>query len=190
MPLALADVPVELGRDEAARLAVQELADPAYHVDDPGLVERGIRWVVDRLGELVDRAAGSLPGGRWGLLALVVLAAIVLGFVLWRAGPVRRSSSSATALFVGRAKTAADHRQEADRASAQGRWEDAVLERYRAIVRALEERTILDPQTRAYGRRGCARGRPCPAGPGCRPVVRVHHLRRRRLRRSTGLFDR
>ncbi len=146
MPLALSDVPVELGRDEAARLAVQELADPAYHVDDPGLVERGIRWVVDRLGELVDRAAGSLPGGRWGLLALVVLAAIVLAFVLWRAGPVRRSSSSATALFVGRAKTAADHRREADRASAQGRWEDAVLERYRAIVRALEERTILDPR--------------------------------------------
>ncbi|HYN75603.1 MAG TPA: DUF4129 domain-containing protein [Candidatus Limnocylindria bacterium] len=146
MPLALTDVPVEVGREEAARLAAQELADPAYAVDDPGLVERGIRWVVDRLGELVDRAAGSLPGGRWGLLALVVLGLVVLAFVVWRAGPVRRSSSRETALFVGRAKTSADHRREADRASAQARWEDAVLERFRAIVRALEERTILDPR--------------------------------------------
>ena len=66
--------------------------------------------------------------------------------MLWRGGPVRRTASGATTLFVGRTRSAAEHRRAADQAAASSRWEEAVLERYRAIVRSLEERTILDPR--------------------------------------------
>lgn len=144
--LAPADVPVDLGRDEARRLAEQELADPAYHVDDPSLLERAVTWVIQKLSELVDAAGRALPGGVWTLIVLTALAAVVIGLVIWRSGPIRRSAATETALFVGRTRSAAEHRRAADQAAAAGRWEEAVLERYRAIVRSLEERTILDPR--------------------------------------------
>ncbi|HSO03097.1 MAG TPA: hypothetical protein VLQ92_01345, partial [Candidatus Limnocylindrales bacterium] len=47
------DVPVELTRDQARRLAELELADPAYRAAQPGLVQRAITWLV----EWVQRAA-------------------------------------------------------------------------------------------------------------------------------------
>lgn len=144
--LAPFDVPVDLGREEAQRLAAQELADPAYHVDDPSLVQRLVSWVLTKLQELLDTATRVVPGGLWGVLLLLALGALLVGVVLWRGGPVRRTATGDTTLFVGRARSAAEHRRAADQAAASGRWEEAILERYRAIVRSLEERTILDPR--------------------------------------------
>jgi Domain of unknown function (DUF4129) len=140
------DVPVDLGRDEAQRLAAQELADPAYHVDDPSLIQRAVTWVYDKVQDLLNSAAAVVPGGWWGLLVLLALAVGFAAVVLWRGGPVRRTATGDTALFVGKARSAADHRRAADQAAASSRWEEAVLERYRAIVRSLEERTILEPR--------------------------------------------
>ena len=135
------DVPVDLGRDEAQRLAAQELANPAYHVDDPSLVQRAISWVFGKVNELLDSAARSAETPN------PIISTRIAALVLWRGGPVRRTATTGeTALFVGRARSAADHRRAADQAAAGGRWEEAVLERYRAIVRSLEERTILDPR--------------------------------------------
>jgi Domain of unknown function (DUF4129) len=145
--LAPFDVPVDLGREEAQHLAAQELADPAYHVDDPSLIQRVITWVLGKLSQLLDTAAAVTPGGWWGLLVLLALGVGILALVLWRGGPVRRTAATGdTALFVGKARSAADHRRAADQAAASARWVEAVLERYRAIVRSLEERTILDPR--------------------------------------------
>ncbi len=141
---ALTEVPVDLGREEAQRLAEEELAKPAYHVDDPSLFERAIQWLIDKVGELLETASRVLPGGLWGLALLVVLGVVVVAVVLWRGGPLRRSAAGDTALFVGQARSAVQHRRAADQAAASGRWEEAVRERYRAIVRSLEERTILE----------------------------------------------
>ena len=139
-------VPVDVGRDEGQRLAAQELADPAYHVDDPSLIQRVVSWVYDHVQRLLGDAAAVVPGGWWGLLVLVALAIGLVAVLLWRGGPVRRTASNQAALFVGKARSAADHRRAADQAAASSRWEEAVLERYRAIVRSLEERTILEPR--------------------------------------------
>ncbi len=143
--LAPTKEPVELGRDQAQQLAVEELAKPEYHVDDPSLSERLIRWLYDEFTQLLDTASRNVPGGWWGLAGLALLIALVIGAALWRGGPVRRTSSGGHALFAGKTRSAADHRRSADRAAATGQWEEAVLERYRAIVRGLEERTILEP---------------------------------------------
>ncbi|MHC5908721.1 DUF4129 domain-containing protein, partial [Streptomyces sp. S6] len=50
----------------------------------------------------------------------------------------------AAPLFGDRARSAADHRAAAEEHAAQGHWNEAVQERMRAIVRALEERALLD----------------------------------------------
>ena len=141
-----ADVPVEIGRDEARRLAAEELAKPEYHVDDPSLSERLIAWLWEKFNELLDSASGVIPGGLWGLVALALVVGAVAALVFWRNGPVRRTGRADTRLFVGRVRSAREYRAAADAAATAGQWELAVQERYRAIVRSLEERTILDPR--------------------------------------------
>jgi hypothetical protein len=42
--------------------------------------------------------------------------------------------------------TASEHRAAAERAAADGDWPTAVRERFRAVVRGLEERAVLEPR--------------------------------------------
>ncbi|SCD29960.1 protein of unknown function [Streptomyces sp. di188] len=50
------------------------------------------------------------------------------------------------ALFDDRPRSAAEHRAAAEAHATQGHWNQAVQERMRAVVRALEERALLDPR--------------------------------------------
>jgi hypothetical protein len=140
----IASVPVDLGRDEAAQLARDELAKQVYRDAGPGLVERLVRWLLEQAGRLLDGAAGVSPGGYAGLVVvlLLVAAAVVAGRL--KIGPLGRRSSREEALFVGRTRTAAQHRAAADAHAAAGEWAEAVRERLRAVVRSLEERAVLD----------------------------------------------
>lgn len=61
-------------------------------------------------------------------------------------GHPRRAARSAAALFDEGPRSAADHRMAAEAHAAAGRWNEAVQERMRAVVRSLEERTLLDPR--------------------------------------------
>ncbi|MDJ0386424.1 DUF4129 domain-containing protein, partial [Streptomyces sp. G-G2] len=49
-------------------------------------------------------------------------------------------------LFDEGPRSAADHRANAEAHAAAGHWTEAVQERMRAVVRSLEERTLLDPR--------------------------------------------
>nr|WP_039820315.1 DUF4129 domain-containing protein [Nocardiopsis halophila] len=133
-------------REEGARIAGEELSDPAYGAAEPGLVQRALSRFWEMLTELAQGAAGDLPGGWWTLgplLAVLVLAAVVL---IVRARPARRASSAA-ALFGDRAPaTAADHRAAAERHAAAGDLSAAVRERLRAIALDLEERAVVAPR--------------------------------------------
>jgi hypothetical protein len=137
-------VPVELGREEATRLAREELSKEIYRAHRPGLVRRLLGWLVDRVGELLDRVAGASPGGHAGLAVLALLVVVAVVAVRLKVGPVGRRAASDPALFTGRARTAAEHRAAADGHAARGEWAEAVRERLRAVVRSLEERAVLD----------------------------------------------
>ncbi|RJK95403.1 DUF4129 domain-containing protein [Vallicoccus soli] len=137
---------VELGRERARELAREELSRREYQLDRPGLVERVRERALELLGDLLDRAAGAAPGGWPGLVAVVLLVvAVVVGLRL-RLGPLGRAHrAGAGALFAGDARRSADeHRAAADAHAAAGRWDDAVRERVRGLVRGLEERGLLD----------------------------------------------
>ncbi len=137
--------PVDIGRDAAARAAREELTRGIYHRDDPGVVSRVLAWAQDVLVRLFDAIAAHSPGGVWGLLALALVVALAVVVVRWRVGALARSGSVAGApVFAGQALSASEHRRAADAAAAAGEYETACRERFRAVVRELEERAVLD----------------------------------------------
>ncbi len=150
MPLALfgtpVGVPIVLGRVAARDAAHHELAKHAYRAARPGLLARLVSWLWDSLGAPIERAAGSTVGGVVGpVIILTLVAAAVIGLRV-KLGPLGRAARAEQTLFLGRERTAAEHRAAADRHAARGEWADAVRERLRAVVRSLEERAILDPR--------------------------------------------
>ncbi|MEU3659515.1 DUF4129 domain-containing protein [Streptomyces sp. NPDC032940] len=136
--------PLTTPRDPAREAARRELSRPMYHENDPSWVQRALNALWDWIGELFDRASTATPGGTLGLTVVIAAVVAVLGALWWRLGTPRRAPASAPALFDDRPRSAADHRAAAEAHAAQGHWNQAVQERMRAVVRALEERALLD----------------------------------------------
>lgn len=140
------DVPITIPRGPAREAAERELSDPLYHQDDPNIIQRAIQWFWEKADTLLSAAAGATPGGVVGLVviaAVVVLAVVALRL---RLGSVRRATTGTRTLFDDRPRTAAQYRAAAESHASRGQWTEAVQERMRAVVRGLEERTLLDPR--------------------------------------------
>ncbi|WP_066582624.1 DUF4129 domain-containing protein [Cellulomonas timonensis] len=138
----LSDVPVQPGADDARALLEQELADPVYH-RGPSLLQRILDWLAGLFGDAPQLA---LPP-RAAVLIVVAVLVVVAAVALWIAGPVRRArhgSAHRAVLADDEGRSAAELRAAADAAAAQGVWDAAVADRFRAVVRALEERALLD----------------------------------------------
>lgn len=170
-------VPVEIGREAAQSLAREELAKQVYREAGPGLTERLLRWVVGKVVDALDSVAGVSPGGYAGVLVLVLLVVAAVVAVRLRVGPLGTRVAADTALFTGGVRSAAEHRSLADRHAAAGEWADAVRERLRAVVRSLEERSLLDPRAGRTADEAAAEGG--AALPSCAQG----------LRRAARLFD-
>ncbi|WP_405492283.1 DUF4129 domain-containing protein [Streptomyces sp. NBC_00096] len=138
--------PVTTGREAAREAARHELSRPEYHRNDPGLFRRAMDRFWDWIGSLFEHASGATPGGTAGLVAVAVLVLLVVAALWWRLGTPRRAATAAGHLFDDRVRSAADHRAAAEALAADSRWNEAVQERMRAVVRSLEERTLLDPR--------------------------------------------
>ena len=133
-----------VGREDARDEALAELADPRY--------DRGLREVVvDARDAVLDALGGllALTGPVGQVLVVLVVAAVLalLGYVVTRLLPGRgrrREAEVDEVVDDGPRRPAAEHREAADRAAAEGRWGDAVRERLRAVLRELEERSLVD----------------------------------------------
>ncbi|MEV6118568.1 DUF4129 domain-containing protein [Streptomyces sp. NPDC052109] len=136
--------PVTIPRGPAREAARRELSKRMYHENDPGLFERALNAFWDWLDRLLNSAAAATPGGTVGLIVVALFVVAVLAALWWRLGTPRRQPSTTTVLFDDRPRSAAEHRATAEAHAAQGHWNQAVQERMRAIVRSLEERTLLD----------------------------------------------
>ncbi len=139
----LLDVPVVPDASTARRWATDELANPIYH-QGRSLLARLYDWF-NSLFENASTADLGLSAGE--VAAIVVLVALVVaGIAFWVAGPVRRARrATGSAVVLGDdARSSTELRAAADASAARGDWPAAVLDRFRAIVRALEERALLD----------------------------------------------
>ncbi|MFD5623811.1 DUF4129 domain-containing protein [Streptomyces yangpuensis] len=138
--------PVTTPRTPAQEAAERELSKPMYHENDPNLLDRALRAFFDWLDDLFGAASGATPGGAVGLVAVLLLVVLAVTALWWRLGSPRRTATSAGTLFDDGVRSAADHRTAAEAHATAGRWTEAVQERMRAVVRSLEERTLLDPR--------------------------------------------
>ncbi|MEU7114430.1 DUF4129 domain-containing protein [Streptomyces sp. NPDC046182] len=140
------DVPVDVPRVPAREAAERELSKPMYHENDPSLLERGLDRFLKWVGGLFDAASGATPGALLGLLAIVVVVLALVGALWWRLGTPQRTPATGDSLFDDGPRTAEEHRAAAALHATAGRWNQALQERMRAIVRSLEERTLIDPR--------------------------------------------
>jgi Domain of unknown function (DUF4129) len=139
------DIPVHVGRADGRGAAARELLRPIYHRDDPTLYDRAKDWVGRLIARLLAETVGAVPGGPWTLLVIVAVVAAVIALAVWRRGaPALTYSRVDPFLLTKDSRTAGEMRQAADRAVEAGDWTLAVQERFRAVVRGLEERTIID----------------------------------------------
>ncbi|MFF7183078.1 DUF4129 domain-containing protein [Streptomyces sp. NPDC008121] len=158
------DVPVEIPRVPAREAAERELSKPMYHENDPNLLQRALDRVWEWVDGLFDAASGATPGGLLGLLAIALVVLAVIGALWWRLGTPQRTPTTGDALFAEGPRTAREHRAAAARHASAGRWNQAVQERMRAVVRSLEERTVLDPRPgRTADEAAAEAGRSLPA---------------------------
>jgi Domain of unknown function (DUF4129) len=140
----IAAVPVQPDRQQGHAWAVEELSRPEYQAAKPGLVARILGWIWRQFGSLdFGSGASSLLG--FAIFALLVGA--VVAYILYRTGGLHRTAHRANAkVFTDPFTSAAEHRAAADRHAAAAEWDLAVVERFRAIARELEERALLSPQ--------------------------------------------
>ena len=138
-PTALSD----LTREGARSAAREELSRRPYQEAQPPLLVRALARVLEEVGELLDSVPG-VPGGRGGVVLLVLLLLGVVTAVLVRLGPLQRGGARTGGVDTGQRLTAAGHREAAERLAGEGRFAEAVRERLRAVVRELESRGVLD----------------------------------------------
>ncbi|MEU7785908.1 DUF4129 domain-containing protein [Amycolatopsis sp. NPDC049159] len=145
--LFFTDVPVDIDRDSARRAAAEELSDPKYRDAQPGFLQQVGQWLGEQVDKLLRGMSSVVPGGPFGLLLVLVLLIVLVVVVRLRTGKVARTARADRVVFGGQRKNAADYRRSAAEAAAAGRYDDAVRDRFRAVVRALEERALLDTRS-------------------------------------------
>jgi hypothetical protein len=137
-------VPVEPDDGTARRWLTEELARPEY-LDQQTLLDRLLTWFLGLFSDL-----RGLPAPSWQVIAvLVAVVAVVVVIALVVTGPLRaarRRGMPGALVAVDDVRSASQLRAAADAAAGAGDWSVAVTERFRAIVRSLEERTVLAEQ--------------------------------------------
>ncbi|MDU0349551.1 DUF4129 domain-containing protein [Actinomyces sp. MRS3W] len=136
------DVPATPDADAARDAAARELAKPVYQHGD-SLWTRLWRW----LAEHVDPHS-TLPGVPvWVyvlIVTLLVIALLTMLIVLFTRVTWGRRVRRGSALLFDDDRDAAALTRAADAAAQQGDWATAVVERFRAIVRSLDERGAIE----------------------------------------------
>lgn len=152
--LASSWVPVAPDAPDARDLLLDELSDPAYAEAQPTWFDLLSRAVADWFGSLRLAEGEGVPAvalviGAVLLAAAIAAAILIYGLPRWRA----RSSAGVELLGDRDRRTARQLRRDAERAAAAGDWPRAIADRYRAVARALDERTIVPalPGTTAHG---------------------------------------
>lgn len=139
------DVPLTPSADDARAWAEAELSKAIYN-DQPTLLEQLLNWLQELWESLMSWNEGVgpvvLPLVVLAVVGLIVAAALLIG------GPVRRrrlrQRAASTVVLDGDERSAKELRAAAEAAAAAGDFSLAVLERFRAIVRSLDERVVLE----------------------------------------------
>jgi hypothetical protein len=138
------ELPVPTRDPQQVREVVREvLARPEFRPPERSLVERAYDWVLEVIGRLLGAIAGSGAGGIVGLVLLALVLAGV-GVLVARFSRGLTPSAEVAAVPVGRRRSAADWRADAEAQERAGAWREAVRSRYRALVADLAARGLVE----------------------------------------------
>jgi Domain of unknown function (DUF4129) len=153
-----------LAEDEARELLIRELAKDEYQEAKPGLLEEVLLRISEWFTDLVNSLEGASP--NLGTLFILLAVLLVIGVAVWLVRPRRnaRAEDAGQVFDDDAALSAAEHRRHAQAAAARGDWNEACTERFRALVRSMEERVVLAVQPGQTADE--AAGRIGPAFPG------------------------
>ncbi|WET80664.1 DUF4129 domain-containing protein [Amycolatopsis sp. QT-25] len=143
----LSEVPVDIDRDTARLRAAEELAGQPYQAAKPSWLSQAFDWVLEKLFGVLETIDSAVPGGIFAVVLLVVVLIVVIVVIRLKSGPLATSVKSGRAVFAGQRKASGEHRKAAEEAASRGDFDDAVRERFRALVRSLEERALLDEKS-------------------------------------------
>ncbi len=129
-------------RDEAR----DELSKRIYHLTDPSPLQRFMSWVWEHVVKLFSNVVNITPGGVPSLVVVIlVIVALVVAMRLGL-GPTHLRDALTDRRRGARVRSAEEYRAEAESLAAKGDFKEAVRARFRAIIRELEERAVLDPR--------------------------------------------
>lgn len=135
--------PLDPSPQEAREAVRRELLSPEYARDD--LLQRVLDWIARRLEGAGDLAAGSPPLTWFAVTALTVLLVAAVVALATRARRSGRSRTDRAAAVLDQRLTAAELRERARSALAQERYDDAVVDGFRALaVAAVEDGRLAD----------------------------------------------
>jgi hypothetical protein len=138
-----AAVPVEPDAGTARRWLLDELAKPAYAAAQPSPLDRAVQAFLTWFTGLFDVKGSSTPPVALAIAIAVVVAVLVVALLLFGL-PRRNRRSTIGSLFGADDRRSADEmRRAAEAAMARNDWSLAVLERFRAMARGLDERTLV-----------------------------------------------
>jgi hypothetical protein len=138
-----AAVPVEPDAGTARRWLLDELAKPAYAAAQPSPFDRAVQAFFTWFTGLFDVRGSSTPPVLLAIAIAVVVVVLVIALLLFGLPRINRRSTVG-ALFGDDDRRSADQmRRAAEAALAQGDFSTAVLERFRAVARGLDERTLV-----------------------------------------------
>ena len=139
--LVIAAGPID--REDAREAARRELGKAIYQQRRAGWLESALNWIFERLARIFSTVSSVAPGGVPGLvLLLVILVALVVVLGL-RLGPLRRKDLLSDTRDQS-TRSADFYRAEAAGFAAAGKWREALRARFRAVIRELEQRGVLD----------------------------------------------
>ena len=155
MSAIFAGVPVTPNRQQAQQQASQELAQGKYHVPSTGPSPSPSTPTPSVSTPSPTPTPNTSHHSSSGTILLVILLIVVVGIavllILRRIGKPRRDASekskTAKHLAGGASEVplfgAALHRHNAAQAAKGGDWQEAIRERFRAIIAVLDEQALL-----------------------------------------------
>ncbi|WP_183092242.1 DUF4129 domain-containing protein [Nocardioides stalactiti] len=146
----LADPPLDPSADEARSLVGTELAKPEYN--DVNLAERIQRWIERLFDDGLGAAQDLPPLGTFAAILVLLALAFGIALLVSRARRTAKASAERAPALTGEVVSAAELRARAEAALGAGRYDDALVDAFRALaVRQVERGRIEDlPQATAH----------------------------------------
>jgi hypothetical protein len=139
----LPDPPLDPSGSEARAKLRRELLHPEYHQEN--LLQEVFNWLLRKVGSGLDRASQAPPLST--LMAMLIFVALALGlaWLVSRARYTARENDERRSVLTEEAVTADELRARAAAALEAGRFEEAVVEGFRATaVRQVERGRLSD----------------------------------------------